>query len=505
MTKGSRFCALILVMASSSWAAPNVEITNLQVDPETPQTADSFRVNVKIINTGDQPIEGVCTVEIIQDGITVNRGATSADMLQRDIVDIAFKNGVWVSPSAFTLKQPGMYTARAIWSGGSYRATKEQAFTCTGVDVSIVRNPNPFLSASDLRQTAQRLWQEKTQQEEQARQDQIRQQQAEQEHRNQVEKARQDELRQEREAVEQARLEKLRKDDEATEQARLEKARQQAAEEPLQAQALKKQQAEEDARQQNLCDNQVEQESQNRLREEEAAAEDARQQRLRGQQAEKARQSEIRRQQNLRQQAEAAAERQRVEAIRQRQAEATRQRQQTMYLQALAAEQQSNEHNRQAAEQRRQQELQQQANREQSAAMIMGLLQGIAQQKQERQKQAEFEAQQAAARRQQELEANGDNTLTFRIQNRTRRTILLEFFAIDGSGVWPGDNHVYVLDDRDVHEYKLRGKQGEGIYYGAWDEDDPDYYWGAGKDHSYSDGTYYRCDGGHTPIIKLEK
>lgn len=150
---------------------------------------------------------------------------------------------------------------------------------------------------------------------------------------------------------------------------------------------------------------------------------------------------------------------------------------------------------------------QQQAERNQRAMALLGVLEHARQERDRRtedqQQQTESYEQSSEDVVQQALLASGDNRITFRIQNMTREIVHLRFYAINGSGTWPGHDEAYVLDDNKVHNIRLRGRNGEGIAYGAWLARKPTSYWGRGRNNSDDDGTYYKCDGGTTSIIQL--
>ena len=60
-------------------------------------------------------------------------------------------------------------------------------------------------------------------------------------------------------------------------------------------------------------------------------------------------------------------------------------------------------------------------------------------------------------------------TVTFQIKSNHPNTVALSFHsATDRSRVWPDDGNVYVIDDRNVHTYRLSCERGEQICYGAW-------------------------------------
>jgi hypothetical protein len=267
-------CGLI---SSVAWADEkvNVQITRITLDPSTPQTADSFRVEVWTINNGDMSANGVCTVEIVKNGTALVSHGTSQDMPGRHAIKWPSILGLSCSPGAFTLTQPGTYIARVTWSSGSeYRTTKELMFTCTGVDTSIIKSPNPFLRPEQLRQQAEAAQQEQFRNQ-QAQQEALRQQQLQQQ---QAEAARLQQIRnqqaqqQQQQQAEATRLQQIRN--------------QQAQQEVLRQQQLRQQQADA-ARLQQIQNQQAQQE---RLRRLQAESEQAQQIRRNLEQAERARQ-----------------------------------------------------------------------------------------------------------------------------------------------------------------------------------------------------------------------
>ena len=75
-----------------------------------------------------------------------------------------------------------------------------------------------------------------------------------------------------------------------------------------------------------------------------------------------------------------------------------------------------------------------------------------------------------------------DATLSWSFQSNYEYTVQLEFYAQDRDAAWPGGGQAYVLDDYEVHTYRLNCWAGEKICYGAWVDGDSDTYWGVGLD-----------------------
>ena len=71
--------------------------------------------------------------------------------------------------------------------------------------------------------------------------------------------------------------------------------------------------------------------------------------------------------------------------------------------------------------------------------------------------------------------------LTFKIESDFPRIIHLKFYSKDRNVVWPGSNRVYVIDDYDLHSYRLSCNGLEKICYGAWEKGNTSTYWGVGR------------------------
>ena len=96
--------------------------------------------------------------------------------------------------------------------------------------------------------------------------------------------------------------------------------------------------------------------------------------------------------------------------------------------------------------------------------------------------------------------------MNWRVQSESDYVVHLQFYSDDRNVVWPGSDKVYVLDDSAVHEYPLSCNSNEKICYGAWEKNNQSSYWGAGIDAEQDcEDCCYRCDGGKTPIMVLNK
>lgn len=110
------------------------------------------------------------------------------------------------------------------------------------------------------------------------------------------------------------------------------------------------------------------------------------------------------------------------------------------------------------------------------------------------------EAEEARTRAQQKAvrEANR-RSLQFQVRNMYSYKVYLQFFSKSRQGlVWPGNGKVYVLADRDFHDYNLRCVPGEKICYGAYSGD---WYWGVGRvGNNACRSCCYKCGDSTKPI-----
>ena len=529
---------------------PDISVRRVTVDPANPMTGQSFRVEVSISNDGDWPSSlGNCRIEIM------NSNGLVVAMSEIVHADVGPKNMEQYGRS-FSLKQPGEYIARATWytelpDFKGLQDKSETSFTCSGTDISGVKQ-NPFdLDGSLARQEAERKLSEQqqaaeasrqvqlpqqpqqqlVQQAELARQERARQQQAEQAkqeqakreqvRQQQLEQERQDQLRKQQEQAEHDRQERLAREKEA-ERLRQEKARQQEAERQRQLAA------------------QTESERQDQLRMEQARKEQAERDRRYAEQAEQQRRLDAERAANAekeRREKEAMLERNRQEQERIRQEVAQRnaeierraaetQRARAAYIQqqqAIAAQQQyQDQSRRQKAQEAQATAAQQDAiNRQQAAGQLLDMFGQMADNQREREarEQAEREVQAQAARQQAQLEQarvqvaqaeadrilaeRGNNTVTFRIKSSHPNTVNVRFYSLDRDRAWPAADRAYILDDSQVHQIPIQGEPGERIAFGAWVAGSSSTSWGAGVSKPTS-GNYYPCNGGTTAIINLK-
>jgi len=199
---------------------PDISVRRVTVDPANPMTGQSFRVEVSISNDGDWPSSlGNCRIEIM------NSNGLVVAMSEIVHADVGPKNMEQYGRS-FSLKQPGEYIARATWytelpDFKGLQDKSETSFTCSGTDISGVKQ-NPFdLDGSLARQEAERKLSEQQQAAEASRQVQLPQQ-PQQQLVQQAELARQERARQQQ--AEQAKQEQAKR--EQVRQQQLEQERQ---------------------------------------------------------------------------------------------------------------------------------------------------------------------------------------------------------------------------------------------------------------------------------------
>ena len=90
------------------------------------------------------------------------------------------------------------------------------------------------------------------------------------------------------------------------------------------------------------------------------------------------------------------------------------------------------------------------------------------------------------------------------ITSQSRYSVMLEFYSQDRNAAWPGGGQAYIIRDYDEHRYSLRCRSTEKICYGAWVENDPDQYWGAGMDDRFGcDNCCMICRDGNTKALTL--
>jgi hypothetical protein len=75
-------------------------------------------------------------------------------------------------------------------------------------------------------------------------------------------------------------------------------------------------------------------------------------------------------------------------------------------------------------------------------------------------------------------------TITFRLENNNFNNVDVVFYSFPGrNNVAPGVGRYYVINDRDIHSYRISCQAGEKICYGAWSEvGTMSHYWGIGRD-----------------------
>lgn len=97
-------------------------------------------------------------------------------------------------------------------------------------------------------------------------------------------------------------------------------------------------------------------------------------------------------------------------------------------------------------------------------------------------------------------------SLTFEMRSSHPNVVSLEFYSTTRSGlVWPGNGEVYLLEDSDVHNFKLSCRNGEQICYGAWVRNQSASYWGVGSgNENRCTSCCYTCSGGRTGVINLK-
>jgi hypothetical protein len=97
-------------------------------------------------------------------------------------------------------------------------------------------------------------------------------------------------------------------------------------------------------------------------------------------------------------------------------------------------------------------------------------------------------------------------TLAFSVRSAYFDTLAISFYSFDGSRAWPGNDQVYLLNDRDTHTYRLNCRANELICFGAWRYRSTSPSWGVGYKKSQGcPDCCYRCDGGETATIVLNQ
>ena len=95
-------------------------------------------------------------------------------------------------------------------------------------------------------------------------------------------------------------------------------------------------------------------------------------------------------------------------------------------------------------------------------------------------------------------------SLTWKVRSHYPYTVSLAFYARDRNWVWPQANRVWILNDYNVHTYRLNCRAGQWICFGAWSRDNSSIYWGVGPNKRNScTSCCYLCNGRETPIINL--
>lgn len=90
------------------------------------------------------------------------------------------------------------------------------------------------------------------------------------------------------------------------------------------------------------------------------------------------------------------------------------------------------------------------------------------------------------------------NGVTIKLENRSSKSLQLEFYAANGSGAWPGRDKAYNFSPHsEVKEFNLNCDQGEKICIGGWERFGDNTYWGVGRNNTESCvGCCFACGNG---------
>jgi len=95
-------------------------------------------------------------------------------------------------------------------------------------------------------------------------------------------------------------------------------------------------------------------------------------------------------------------------------------------------------------------------------------------------------------------------SLTWNVESDYPRPIELEFYSLNRSFVWPGDEAM-ALDHRDRRAFTIKCDRGERICYGAWVRGRESIYWGTGRSGTHGcERCCFVCDGTETNLIIFE-
>ena len=102
---------------------------------------------------------------------------------------------------------------------------------------------------------------------------------------------------------------------------------------------------------------------------------------------------------------------------------------------------------------------------------------------------------------------NDPSKLTFKIKSDSPRTVYLKFYSQQDNLVWPSSDRSYVINDYQLHYYRLRCNQPfEKICYGAWEKGNTSAYWGVGRDGTKGcRDCCYTCGTGDAGPINLTR
>jgi len=95
--------------------------------------------------------------------------------------------------------------------------------------------------------------------------------------------------------------------------------------------------------------------------------------------------------------------------------------------------------------------------------------------------------------------------MTFKVKSNYQYKVEFVMYSSDRKGFqWPAPGRVYMLDDSQVHTFKLACLGGEKICYGAWVSGNSKTYWGIGKNNQRCEKCCYTCNHNETPVITLQ-
>jgi hypothetical protein len=97
------------------------------------------------------------------------------------------------------------------------------------------------------------------------------------------------------------------------------------------------------------------------------------------------------------------------------------------------------------------------------------------------------------------------DSLVFKMTNKDRYNMQVEFYSESRKHVWPGGNKVFVLGSGSTQRFALTCNPGEKICYGTWRTIGDELHWGAGQnDREHCNNCCFFCGRGEARVSLLD-